>query len=274
MQKDNLFSLKEGFYIVTGGLGLLGKMHCEAILEYGGTPVIFDIESKDFNSYKKYLKEISTIEPIFIKTDITNESSIKEAISKLREKDLPIKGLINNAARNPSVSSKGLQKSNRLEEFCIDEWNNDIQVGLTGAFLCTKIIGSYMNQNLGGNIINISSDLGIIAPNQDLYKDDSLKDEEQFVKPISYSVVKSGLIGLTRYTSTYWPDKVRCNCLCPGGIYVDQPDDFLEKISELIPMKRMAQKNEYKGSIVFLLSDASSYMTGSIISVDGGRTAW
>ena len=131
-----------------------------------------------------------------------------------------------------------------------------------------------MNQNLGGNIINISSDLGIIAPNQDLYKDDSLKDEEQFVKPISYSVVKSGLIGLTRYTSTYWPDKVRCNCLCPGGIYVDQPDDFLEKISELIPMKRMAQKNEYKGSIVFLLSDASSYMTGSIISVDGGRTAW
>ena len=122
------------------------------------------------------------------------------------------------------------------------------------------------NQNLGGNIINISSDLGIIAPNQNLYKDDSLKDEEQFVKPISYSVVKSGLIGLTRYTSTYWPDKVRCNCLCPGGINVDQPDDFLEKISDLIPMKRMAQKNEYKGSIVFLLSDASSYMTGSIIS--------
>ena len=131
-----------------------------------------------------------------------------------------------------------------------------------------------MNDNLGGSIVNISSDLGIIAPNQNLYKKNSLKENEQPVKPVSYSVVKSGLIGLTKYTSTYWPLKVRCNCLCPGGIFTNQPSDFLTKINQLIPMQRMAEIDEYKGSIIYLLSNASSYMNGSIISIDGGRSVW
>jgi len=274
MQKNNIFNLKKGFYIVTGGLGLLGKKHCEAISEYGGTPVIFDIDPTNFESFKKEFQENSRIEPIFIQTDITDEISIKESMNLLLKEDICIRGLINNAARNPSVSSDGLKQSNRLEKFDINEWEKDIKVGLTGAFLCTKIIGSNMNSNKGGSIINISSDLGLIAPNQNLYKKDNLNDNEQFVKPISYSVVKSGLIGMTRYTSTYWPLKVRCNCLCPGGIYTNQPQNFLNKISKLIPMQRMANINEYKGSIIFLLSEASSYMNGSIISNDGGRTVW
>ena len=274
MEKDNLFSLKKGFYLVTGGLGNLGKMHCEAIAEYGGTPVILDIDSKDFQSFKSQLKSKNFIEPIFIETDITDEVSIKEALLRLEEQDLLIKGLINNAARNPAVSSKEPSNLNRLESFSIEDWEKDLRVGLTGAFLCTKIVGSYMYKNLGGNIVNISSDLGLIAPNQDLYKKENLPEEKQFVKPVSYSVIKSGILGLTRYTSTYWPEKVRCNCLCPGGVFIDQPDYFLEKIAGLIPMKRMAKINEYKGSIIFLLSDASSYMTGAIISADGGRTAW
>ena len=274
MQKKSLFHLKKGFYVVTGGLGLLGKMHTEAILEYGGTPVIFDINGDNFESFNQKLTKNNSIEPIFIKTDITNEESIKESMNLLSNEDMQVKGLINNAARNPSVTSEGLLASNRLEEFDIKEWDKDIKVGLTGAFLCTKIIGSYMNSNEGGSIINISSDLGLIAPNQDLYKKDNLDDNKQFVKPVSYSVIKSGLIGLTRYTSTYWPLKVRCNCLCPGGIYAEQPEEFLKKIEQLIPMRRMAKKNEYQGSIIFLLSEASSYMTGSVISIDGGRTAW
>ena len=131
-----------------------------------------------------------------------------------------------------------------------------------------------MSRTFGGSIINISSDLGIIAPNQDLYKNKDLNPMEQSVKPITYSVVKTGLIGLTRYTATYWPNKVRCNCLCPGGVLTEQSDQFINRIKNLIPMRRMANSNEYKGSIIFMLSGASSYMTGSIISVDGGRTVW
>tara|TARA_B100000242_G_scaffold283005_1_gene244814 strand:- start:2820 stop:3644 length:825 start_codon:yes stop_codon:yes gene_type:complete len=274
MKKGELFNLKKGFYIVTGGMGLMGQMHCEVIAEYGGTPVIFDINSNGFESFKKKFKKYTLNEPIFIKTDITDESSIQNSLDLLRKKDKKVYGLINNAARNPKVSSEGLEESYRLENFDIKEWEKDLKVGLTGAFICTKIIGTYMNNNDGGSIINISSDLGIIAPNQNIYKKDNLENDQQFVKPVSYSVIKSGMVGLTKYTSTYWPLKVRCNCLCPGGIYTDQTGEFLNKIKELIPMQRMANKNEYKGSIIFLLSNASSYMNGSIISIDGGRTAW
>ena len=131
-----------------------------------------------------------------------------------------------------------------------------------------------MSRNEGGSIVNISSDLGIIAPNQDLYKKKNLSPLEQSVKPITYSVVKTGLIGLTRYIATYWPNKVRCNCLCPGGVQTEQSEEFINKLTNLIPMRRMANADEYKGSIIYMLSDASSYMNGSIISVDGGRTAW
>lgn len=274
MNKKNIFDLDKGFYIVTGGMGLLGKKHCEAIAEFGGIPVIFDIEHYDFDEFANKIEINTSIKPIFIKTDITNENSINESLFFLKDKDLRIKGLINNAARNPSVSSKGLAKSNRFENFSIHEWKKDIDVGLTGAFLCSKLIGQIMNEEGGGVIINISSDLGLIAPNQELYKKEGFLDSEQSVKPVTYSVVKSGLIGLTRYTSTYWPLKVRCNCICPGGINNGQPEEFMNKIKKLIPMNRMAEKNEYQGIVVFLLSNASSYMNGSIISIDGGRTAW
>ena len=114
----------------------------------------------------------------------------------------------------------------------------------------------------------------MIAPNQGLYKIDSEKPEKQPVKPISYSVIKSGLIGLTRYTATYWPKKVRCNCLCPGGVFNNQNNEFIEKVSELIPLGRLANQDEYMPAIVFMLSNASSYMNGTILSIDGGRTVW
>ena len=144
----------------------------------------------------------------------------------------------------------------------------DILVGLTGAFLCTKIFGTKMSkQNKGGNIVNISSDLGIIAPDQRLY------DHTSFRKPVSYSVVKSGIIGLTKYTAAYWAKKkVRCNALAPGGIFNKQNKIFLSKIKKLIPMNRMAKVNEYNKTILFLSSNASSYITGSVVVADGGRT--
>ena len=142
-------------------------------------------------------------------------------------------------------------------------------VGLTGSFLCTKCFGNLIAKNRnGGSIINISSDLGLIGPKQSLYS-------KKNFKPVSYSVVKSGIIGLTKYTSTYWADKnIRCNAICPGGIKNNQPEAFLKKINKEIPLGRLAKKDEYQGVIVWILSDASSYLNGAVIPIDGGRTAW
>jgi NAD(P)-dependent dehydrogenase (short-subunit alcohol dehydrogenase family) len=155
-------------------------------------------------------------------------------------------------------------------------WNQDIEVGLTGAFLCAKYYGYQISKNLeGGSIINISSDLGLIAPDQKLYMHEGLLEEQQPVKPVSYSVVKAGIIGLTRYLSTYWSDKnVRCNAMCLGGVENNLPDNFMKKVVTKIPMNRLAKSNEYQGSLVWMLSDASSYLNGAIIPIEGGRTAW
>ena len=179
------FNLKEGYYVVTGGLGLLGKKHCEAISKYGGTPLILDINSSEFNSFSKYLEEKYDKKALFFDNDITNEDSIKNVIDECKKLDLPLLGLINNAARDPKVSNTGLVNTNRLENFTIEEWNKDLSVGLTGAFICTKHFGNFMNNNNGGTIINISSDLGLIAPNQEIYKNDTESFDNQPVKPIS-----------------------------------------------------------------------------------------
>tara|TARA_B110000037_G_C17053305_1_gene478684 strand:- start:722 stop:1186 length:465 start_codon:yes stop_codon:yes gene_type:complete len=152
----------------------------------------------------------------------------------------------------------------------------DLEVGLTGAFICSKHYGNIISKNIeGGVILNISSDLGIIAPDQRLYKKKNLKSNNQPVKPISYSVIKTGIIGLTRYLSTYWIEQgVRCNALCPGGINSGFPKKFVKEIESRIPLGRMAKINDYQGSLIWMISDASKYMNGSIVAVDGGRTAW
>ena len=163
----------------------------------------------------------------------------------------------------------------KLEYFSIDQWNLELNVGLTGAMLCSKLFGYEMAKIGKGVIVNISSDLGIISPDQRIYKIDGVENNKQEVKPITYSVIKHGLIGMTKYLSTYWVnDNVRCNTLSPGGIYAGQSDVFIKKLVDLIPMGRMANSNEYKAAIAFLVSDASSYMTGANLVVDGGRSIW
>ena len=164
-----------------------------------------------------------------------------------------------------------LTKNIKLENFDIEIWKRDLNVGLLGSLICTKIFGSEMAKRKQGVIINVASDLSFISPDNRIYNNNSKKIN--FVKPVSYSVVKHGIIGLTRYTATYWANKnVRCNAIAPGGIINNQSKSFLKKISQLIPLGRLAYKNEYEASILYLISDASSYMNGAVLTIDGGRT--
>ena len=271
-----LFSLNNKNIVVTGATGLLGTEHVHAIAMAGGTPILIDLDIIKINKLSTEINTQYGCNSIGFKVDITNEIEVKTNLELLKTKFRKIDGLINNAANNPKVENNLNLNFSRLENFPIETWDADINVSLKGSFLCTKYYGFEISKNkFGGSIINISSDLGLIAPDQNLYKIDGISENQQNVKPITYSVVKTGLIGLTRYVSTYWSDKnVRCNAICPGGVENNQNQDFINKLIKKIPLGRMAKRNEYQGIIIFLLSDASSYINGSIIAADGGRTAW
>lgn len=270
----NQFSLSGKVIVVTGAAGLLGLNHIEAIASAGGIPVMLDI---DKNRLEKTAKEIGkkfSIQIPYFVLDITEADQVEKCCNEVTHTFGHIDGLINNAANNPKIETAGVNSDSRLETFNMNRWDADIAVGLTGSLLCTKYFGAQIAKQ-GGSIVNISSDLGIIAPDQRIYQKPGTPPDRQPVKAVSYSVVKTGLIGLTRYTATYWADKkVRCNALCPGGIENQQDSSFVAKLSELIPLGRMAQQDEYQGSIIFLLSDASSYITGITLIADGGRTVW
>ena len=273
----NIFSLSGKVIIVTGAVGLLGFEYCKAIIQANGTPILIDINKK---SIQKKISDLKSIYPDCncegYAVDITNEKIIKKNSKEIIAKYGKIDGLINNAANNPKIEDDSTINFSRLENFDLEVWQNDLNVGLLGSFLCIKHYGFAISKNLkGGSIINVSSDLGVIAPNQNLYKKEGVSEDFQSVKPITYSVVKHGINGLTRYVSTYWADKnVRCNSICPGGVFNNQSEDFLKKVSKLIPLGRMAEKDELNGIIIYLLSEASSYVNGSIINIDGGRTSW
>lgn len=276
MSVTEKFSLKDNLAIVTGGAGLLGKQHVEALLEADSDVIIFDVNEQAIQDTKEHCLKKYGKDVFSLKVNITDEDEILEAKKKIFEQFGKYPNiLINNAAIDPKFEKNSKVNKSRLENFDLRQWNLEISVGLSGAMLCSKIFGIEMAKNSKGVILNIASDLGVIAPNQGLYKQGGLKDEEQNVKPVTYSVIKHGLIGLTKYIATYWAENgVRCNAFAPGGVFNNHPDEFLEKVSELIPMKRMANIDEYKASIIFLCSDASSYMNGATLNMDGGRSVW
>jgi len=271
-----LFRLDGKVIVITGATGLLGRKHAEIVACYGGTPILLDLsqESADILAYE--LNNKYSTGAIGFSVDITNEEVVESNVGYLLQKFKKIDGLVNNAANNPKMEDSKSTNFSRLENFSLDVWNEDISVGLTGSFLCAKHYGFAISKNPnGGSIVNISSDLGLIAPDQRLYAKKDVERGLQNVKPVTYSVVKTGLIGLTRYLATYWPDKnVRCNAICPGGVLNGQPEDFLEEVNSRIPMGRMANVDEFQGALLWMLSDASSYLNGAIVPIEGGRTVW
>ena len=273
---ENIFKLDDKVIVITGATGLLGRKHAEAVACYGGVPILLDLSQEEVDKFAVELNSKFNVGAVGFEVDITNEDAIEKNTKKLLDQFGKVDGLVNNAANNPRVEDNIKANFSRLENFPVNIWNDDISVGLTGAFLCAKYYGYEISKNQnGGVIVNISSDLGLIAPDQRLYAKDGLPEHQQPVKPVTYSVIKTGLIGLTRYLASYWAEKgVRCNAICPGGVENGQSEEFLSKVSTRIPMNRMAGPNELQGVLLWMLSDASSYLNGAVVPVDGGRTAW
>ena len=270
-----LFDLSGRVAVITGGAGLLGRQHAEAIARAGGIPVLADLHEAPAEERAREIAAHHDVDAVGVGCNITDEASVIALRNCVLSRFGRIDILINNAANNPKIEDGDAANFGRFETMPIEAWNSDLAVGLTGAFLCSRVLGAEMARAGRGVIINIASDLAVIAPDQRLYREPGRAPNDQPVKPATYSVVKTGLIGLTRYLATYWAENgVRVNAVSPGGVYNGQPDAFVARLSNLIPMGRMARTDEYQGVIQFLCSDASSYMTGQNMIVDGGRTAW
>ena len=276
--RTSTFDLTNTVVLVTGAAGLLGKEHCIALLQAGGTVVMTDVNQERLSTVSQSFAQWFPQEQIITRVmDVTDESQVAEIAADLLSVGKPVDVLVNNAAIDPKVMEKTtIQQDSRLENFSLERWNMEFNVGLTGAFICSKVFGTQMaNRKYAGNIVNIASDLGVIAPDQRLYSVEGLGSDEQPVKPVTYSVIKFGLIGLTKYLATYWAaNGIRCNALSPSGVFDGQSDEFVSRIENLIPLKRMATPKEYHGALQFLCSKASKYMNGHNLIVDGGRSVW
>lgn len=283
MNMKNIFlekySLSGKTALITGAAGLLGHQHSLALLECGANVILCDLNIEKFEPHLLEIEalKLSSDQFLFREMDVTKHEDIMRLAIELEVESRMVDILVNNAAIDPKVEGVGgIKESTRLENFPLDRWDAQIAVGLTGAFLCSQVFGSRMaSSGRGGVILNIASDLSVISPDQRIYRKNSLTKEMQPVKPVTYSVIKTGLIGLTRYLATYWADQgVRCNALSPGGVYAGQDDEFVSRLTSLIPIGRMANHDEYRSAIQFLCSDASAYMNGQNIVMDGGRSVW
>ena len=273
---SNYYDLTDKTALITGAAGLLGVEHAAALAAVGAKVVLTDInEAALQKAAEKLQNEFDTKQILAYNMDVTALTSIK-AVQEQLNTNGGVNILINNAAIDPKVKQdNSLLETSRFEHFPLEQWDFQLNVGLTGAFLCSQVFGTAMAQRGTGVILNIASDLSVIAPDQRLYHREGLPEEQQPVKPVTYSVIKTALVGLTRYLATYWADRgVRVNALSPGGVYNGQGEEFVTRLTNLIPMGRMADRDEYRGVVQFLCSDASRYMTGQNIAIDGGRSVW
>ena len=265
MSSENLFNVKDKVVILIGATGLLGREYSELLSEAGANVVLADLNFSDCKKFESTLRKKFDVNPLSVKVDITKKKSITEMVKKVMKYYSKIDILINNAIfpEGPKERSVG------FENFSLSVWNKVLSVNLTGVFLCCQEVGKVMVKQKRGNIINISSIYGLTGADQRIYGKSELNSSP------AYAVTKSGILNLTRYLASYWYDKgIRVNTLSLGGVKNNQDSIFIKNYSYKTMIGRMANKDDYSGSILFLASNASLYMTGSNLVVDGGWSAW
>jgi NAD(P)-dependent dehydrogenase (short-subunit alcohol dehydrogenase family) len=265
-----LFSLKDKVAVVTGALGLIGKYHCIALAEAGANVVACDLDDNSCEEFACSLPYTS----IGISADITRKESVLKLKEKAIKKFSKIDILVNNAAINDKFEDpQTAVELSKFENYPLEMWQKSLDVNVTGMFLCSQVIGSEMAKRESGSIINVASTYGVVAPDQSIYKNEN--GTQTFYKSAAYPATKGAVISFTKFLAAYWGSKnVRVNTLSPGGVEDNQDDFFINNYSAKTPLGRMANPNDYKGALVFLASDASRYMTGANLIVDGGWTAW
>ncbi|MFP4369114.1 MAG: SDR family oxidoreductase [Candidatus Kapaibacterium sp.] len=266
---DKLFSLEGRVAVVTGALGLIGRKHCEALNEAGARIVVTDLNGGESRAFADELKDSTGYS-----CDITDKQSILELNKEILSEFGRIDVLVNNAAINDMLENPvSAREDSKFENYPVELFRKVLDVNVTGMFLCSQILGSTMLEQGKGSIINIASTYGVTAPDQNLYKKDD--GTQPFYKSAAYPTAKGAVIQFTRFLAAYWGNKgIRVNSLSPGGVENNQEEYFIKNYSQKTPLGRMAQPGDYKGAIVFLASDASEYMTGANLIVDGGWTIW
>lgn len=273
------FSLTGKVAIVTGGPGLLGQEFCRTLAEAGASVVVADIDANGANALATRLIKAG-YHCLGVATDVTQPDSVQALIEETLSTFGRLDILVNSAALDPKFDPPALAKmakkgaiSGSFEDYPLGAWKAALDVNLTGMFLCCQAaVKPMLTQGKKGSIINICSTYGLVAPDQRIYQ---RQGKQISYKPVYYSVTKAGVLGLTRYLSAYYAGTdIRVNALTPGGIYNQHDETFLKAYSTRNVMGRMANKDEMNGALLFLASDASSYMTGSNLIVDGGWTAW
>lgn len=270
------FDLSGKNALITGGAGLLGPEHGAGLARYSATVILLDLNQTGLKSARKrLLAQVPKASVEIVCADITDELALKKTRTSLERRGLPVDVLVNNAALNPKMNDSNGRFCGSVENYDMAYWEKEIRVGITGTFLCCKVFGQAMADRGYGVIINIASDLAVLAPDQRIYSATGKMEDVKNFKPAGYSVVKTAMLGLNRYLATYWAHKgVRVNCLVPGPVFNNQPVSLVKNIEERIPLRRWADKSEYQGALAFLASEASSYMTGQALIMDGGRSAW
>ena len=269
----NSFSIEGKVIVITGADGFLGKHLFEYIIENNGIPILIDINDKNIlrSRYKKFIIN----KKLLFKTDITKKSDVKNTFKIIKKRFKKIHSLVNLAALAlPQMKNKS-DYFNSFENYNFDLWKEAIDVNLNGIFLVTQEVVKLMKKDNYGSIVNMSSDVAIISPDHDIYKPDLKMNYKgaKFNTPIAYVVAKTGILGFSRYLATYLAkNNIRVNSISPSGVYNNQPKKFVQKLSSKIPLGRMATPEEVVNSIIYLISDASSFTTGSNLVVDGGRT--
>jgi NAD(P)-dependent dehydrogenase (short-subunit alcohol dehydrogenase family) len=270
-----LFNLDGRVAIITGGAGMLGLRHAEAIAEMGGIPVLVDLQEERTKEAEEHIRQMFGGEALGIQTDITVKDQVQGLVARVMARYGRIDILINNVAL--TVKGGGAAFDDYFapfESYPENLFELALRVNLTGAFLVTRAVGHVMVAQVRGVIVNIASDVAVISPDHRIYQGMTYGGKP-FNTPIAYSMSKAAILAFTRYLATYWARYgIRVNALSPAGVYDNHDPAFVERLSNLIPLGRMAHKDEYKGAIIFLCSDASSFMTGANLIVDGGRTAW